>query len=395
MIAAPSARSDRLPSVDFDRAPFLVIWETTRACDLACKHCRASAESMPDPRELTVEQGRKVVRDTAEMGTPILVLSGGDPAKREDLLDLIRYGKSLGLRMATIPAATPRLTRNLVRSLKQAGLDQMAVSIDFPRADLHDGFRGVPGTFARSVEAAGWAREEGLPLQVNTTVWRESAPHLEEMAELVERLGAVFWEVFFLVPIGRGTAIDGLNAVVCEALFSLLHGVQKSKPFVVKVTEAPHYRRFVAQVERARAREEGRAPEKGLLHPMLRRSEGPGGTLGLAPRGVNSGNGFLFVAHTGEIFPSGFLPLSAGNVKNRSLADAYRNDPIFRELRNPELLTGRCGRCEYRSICAGSRSRAYAMTGDWLEDDPWCGYEPRGARTSERLSVGESESRSV
>jgi radical SAM protein with 4Fe4S-binding SPASM domain len=310
------------------------------------------------------------------MGTSILVFSGGDPVNRPDLLDLIRYGKQQGLRTATIPAATERLDRGLVLDLKQAGLDQMALSLDFPRPDLHDAFRGVPGAFAKTLEAAGWAHEAALPLQINTTVCGDTAPYLAEMAEFVERVGVVFWEVFFLVPVGRGSALRGLKPELCEPLFNVIYRTQKKGTFIVKVTEAPHYRRHVAQRELRSAGEPPRPGSAVTMPAVLTRSEGPGHTVGLAPRGVNAGNGFLFVSHQGEIYPSGFLPVSAGNVRDRTLGDAYRDTELFRSLRDPDRLKGRCGRCEFRHICGGSRSRAFGLTGDFLETDPWCAYQP-------------------
>jgi AdoMet-dependent heme synthase len=373
-------------SVDFDRAPFLVIWETTQACDLVCSHCRASAQPLRHPNELTTAEGERLLADAAEMGTPVFILSGGDPVKRPDLLHLIRYGKQVGLRMGTIPAATATLNEELVRSLKSAGLDQMALSLDFPRADLHDSFRGVPGAYDRTMAAVDWAHRCELPLQINTTICGRSFPYLNEMVEMVGELGIVFWEVFFLVPIGRGEALGGLTAAQCEEAFGVLYEVQKHAPFVLKVTEAPHYRRFVAQHEAKREHQSDHGAEKThppgkLLPRLLQRSEGPGHTVGLAPRGVNAGKGFVFVSHTGEVFPSGFLPVCGGNVRTERLADIYRLSPLFKKLRDPDALIGRCGRCEYRQICGGSRSRACALTGNYLATDPWCEYEPAAGRT--------------
>ena len=373
--AAPPARPLSPALVDFARAPFLIIWETTQACALACRHCRASARPWRDPLELTTDEGLRVVRETAEMGTPLIVFSGGDPACRPDLPDLIAEGKRCGLRTATIPAATDALTPDLVRKLKGAGLDQLALSLDFPDAALHDAFRGVPGAFARTVSAAGWARDVGLPLQINTTVCADTASYLETMASFVASLGIVFWEVFFLVPTGRGSALGGLRPEECERLFALLHRVQQHSSFIVKVTEAPHYRRHVAQ-RGQRAGHPGRPPGAVTMPALLTRSEGPGHTVGLAPRGVNSGNGFLFVSHRGEVFPSGFLPVPVGSVRDRGLADLYRHTPLMRALRDPDRLQGRCGRCEFRHICGGSRSRAFALTGDPFASDPWCSYQP-------------------
>jgi AdoMet-dependent heme synthase len=363
-------------AVDFNQAPFLVIWETTQSCALACRHCRASASPGRDPLELTTEEGKRVVREVAEMGTPLLVLSGGDPVNRPDLLELVRYAKSQGLRIATIPAATDCLTKDLVRGLKQAGLDQVALSLEFPDADRHDAFRGVPGAFARTLEAVAWAHAEELPLQINTTVCGETAPHFEKMAEFVQGLDVVFWEVFFLVPTGRGSVLKGLTATECEKLFEMIYRVQKQGRFIVKVTEAPHYRRHVAQREGRLAGKRPRPDGPATLPEMLTQSEGPGLSVGLAPRGVNSGNGFLFVSHRGEIFPSGFLPVSVGNVRELEIKQAYRSSELFRRLRNPDLLAGRCGRCEFRQICGGSRSRAFGLTGNPFETDPWCSYEP-------------------
>ncbi|HVM64651.1 MAG TPA: radical SAM protein, partial [Acidimicrobiales bacterium] len=239
------------PSVDFAKAPFLVIWETTQACGLACTHCRASAQPLRHPEELSTAEGERLLEEVAGMGTPVCVLSGGDPVERPDIYTLVRKGASLGLRMGTIPAATDRLTEDVVRRLRDAGLEQMALSLDFPRADLHDAFRGVPGAFAKTMAAVEWAHAHGLPLQINTTVCGRSAPYLGEMAAMVERLGIVFWEVFFLVPVGRGAMLGGLASGQCEDLFAILYRTQKQARFVVKVTEAPHYRRYVAQHEAA------------------------------------------------------------------------------------------------------------------------------------------------
>ncbi|MFQ5876437.1 MAG: TIGR04053 family radical SAM/SPASM domain-containing protein [Acidobacteriota bacterium] len=361
--------------VDYDRTPFLIIWETTQACDLTCRHCRASAEPHRHPRELSTGEGEDLLRQAAGMGTPIFILSGGDPLKRPDLYDLIRCGAGLGMRMATIPAATGLLTEGAIGRLKEAGLSQMALSLDFPTADLHDEFRGAPGAFDRTMRAIEWAHARDLPLQINTTITAASLPHLETMLRLVERLMVVFWEVFFLVPMGRASDLQGLTAAQCEEAFAILYRAQKRARFLIKVTEAPHYRRYVAQQEEREGSD--RAPRRpGALPAQLVRTEGPGGSIGLAPRGVNAGNGFLFVSHTGEVFPSGFLPISAGNVRGASLASIYRDNEMFRKLRTPRELLGVCGACEYNAICGGSRSRAFALTGDFLASDPWCAHRP-------------------
>ena len=374
---APAPRASAplsMKAVDFEKAPFLVIWETTQACALACRHCRAAARPWRDPLELTTEEGRRLVRQTAQMGTPLIVFSGGDPVSRPDLFELIAEGKAQGLRTATIPAATDALTADLVCRLKESGLDQMALSLDFPDAARHDAFRGVPGAFEKTMRAVSWAHGVGLPLQINTTLCADTAPYLEEMAAFIDSLGIVFWEVFFLVPTGRGADLGGLRAEECERLFSVIHRVQQNRTFIVKVTEAPHYRRYAAQHD-ASAGTRARA----AMPSLLTQSEGPGHSVGLAPRGVNAGNGFLFVSHQGDILPSGFLPLPVANVRSARLSDAYRYSTLFRLLRTPSMLEGRCGRCRYSEICGGSRSRAFALTGDPLQSDPWCAYRPDAA----------------
>jgi len=366
-----------MPRIDYDTTPFVLIWETTQACDLTCRHCRAAAQPDHHPGELSTAQGEDLLRQAADLGTPIFVLSGGDPLKRPDLFHLIHYGADLKMRMATIPAATPLLTEDVVRRLKDSGLDQMAQSVDFPRAELHDSFRGVPGAFAKSMQAIEWGHKHHIPVQINTTLCGRSAPYLEEMIELIQRLGIVFWEVFFLVPMGRGVDLGGLTAAQCEEIFAVLYRVQKTSRFLVKVTEAPHYRRYVAQCEMAE-KQESRRPQGPVqdLPDQLMRTEGPGHSIGLAARGVNSGNGFAFISHTGDVYPSGFLPVNAGNLRERSLASMYQDSEAFKQLRRPWEFKGVCGICEFNTICGGSRSRAYALTGDYLASDPWCAYQP-------------------
>ena len=351
---------------DFDQAPLLVIWETTQACGLSCRHCRASAQPGRNPGELSSEEGLRLVDAVAEMGTPLLILSGGDPLNRPDLAELVRHGKARGLRMATIPAATEQLTYERLAELQDAGLDQIAFSLDFPRADLHDGFRLAAGAFDRTMQAAGWARRLGLPLQINTTVCGETAPYLAELGHFVANLGIVFWEVFFLVPMGRGKLLRGLSASECERLFATLWEIESKGRFVLKVTEAPQYRRWVAQHA---------ATQRSWLATVAH------APIGLSPKAVNAGKGFLFVSHQGEIFPSGFLPAPAGNVRTMPLARAYRESRVFRDLRDADTLRGRCGRCEFRATCGGSRARAFALTGDAAATDPWCAYVPQAQTT--------------
>lgn len=353
-------------ALDFNHAPLLVIWEVTRACALCCRHCRADAIDQRDPGELSLEEGCRLLDRIKAMGTPIVVFTGGDPLQRDDLEELIRYGKKLDLRIGTIPAGTPRLTRERMAGLKQAGVDQVAFSIDGPDAASHDDFRQVPGSFDLTLQGARWAREEDIPLQVNTVFSKWNVPHFDRLAELVTELGIVFWEVFFLVPTGRGSVVEGCDAGEYEALFAKLYALSKTAPFTVKITEAQHYRRFVME-------QEGRPPPVAT-DDRARLSAGRGhpAAIGTSSKVVNAGNGFCFVDHVGDVYPSGFLPTIAGNVRNDDIATVYREHADFLLLRDFSKLQGKCGRCEYRDVCGGSRSRAYAVHGDMMAEEPFC-----------------------
>lgn len=375
-----------LRDLDFSQTPFVAIWEVTRACDLACRHCRAEAINKRNPDELSTEEGYNLIDKIRSMGTHILVLSGGDPVKREDIFDLIRYGALSGLRMATIPAATQALTPELVRKLKEAGLSQIAFSLDGPDRETHDSFRGTPGAFDLTMKGAWYARTAELPLQINTTFGVHNIDRFEEIAALVKDLGVVFWEVFFLVPTGRGRLLKQMKAYQHEKLFEKLYEFSKEVDFIVKITEAQHYRRYVMERE-TREKSPGAAAD---LPERLTSDFGPGGSIGLAPKGVNSGNGFVFISHTGEVFPSGFLPISAGNVRNESIVDIYRNSPLFVGIRDYRQLKGKCGMCEWKYICGGSRARAYALTGDYMESESGCAFVPEGFGKRSQRGAGVS-----
>jgi radical SAM protein len=364
--------------VNFDKAPFLVIWETTRACALTCKHCRAEAMTQRDPRELSTEEGMRLLDETAEMKTPIFIFSGGDALNREDLGELIQHGKGLGLRMGAIPAASSLLTAERVLSLKDAGLSQIAFSLDAPTAELHDRFRGVEGAFTRTLGGVAFAHRAGLPVQINTCIAAWNYPHLEAMIQLMHSLDIAFWEVFFLVPMGRGANMEAITPDQYEIVFSRLHRLNDEAKFVIKVTEAQHYRRFVIQKEMANY--SGGEDVKELhsrIEFILGRPRGIQGGMGLSPQSVNSGKGIVFVDHIGNIYPSGFLPIAAGNLREQKLTDIYRQAPLFKRLRDYRLLKGKCGRCEYSLICGGSRARAFAASGDALAEDPSCAYIPK------------------
>lgn len=371
----------KMSQMDFKETPFLAIWETTHACDLACLHCRASADPNPDPHELNHEEAKKLIRDVHEIGTPILVFSGGDPLKRKRLPELIAYAKSLNIRTGTIPAVTPLLTEARVKELKKAGLDQIAFSLDAANAAEHDAFRRVKGVFDQTLKFVEIANKYNLAVQINSLINLHNQTQLDELIALVESLNIVFWEVFFLVPVGRGKELELMDKDKFDKAFEKIYQLSKRAKFIIKITEAPHYRRFYMEQEAMRDKtDENGFVRRGRQMPAyLRLPEGPGGSIGRAPMGVNSGKGFVFISHKGEVMPSGFLPISAGNVRDKSLKEIYRDAPMMKELRDPSLLKGRCGICPYAEICGGSRSRAYALTGDYLAEDPTCSYLPMGA----------------
>lgn len=361
-----------LEQIDFALTPFVAIWEITRSCDLACRHCRAEAINWRDPMELSTEEGYDLLDQINAMGTPIMVLSGGDPIKRDDIFDLVSYGKNLGMRMATIPAATPNLTFDIVKKLKNSGLDQMAMSLDGPEAFVHDAFRGVEGAFDITMQGVKWAHEVNLPLQINTVFSDFNFDYFDDIAQMVKDLGVVFWEVFFLVPMGRGKVLRQLTPEQYEILFGKLYDFSNKVDFIVKITEGQQYKRFVLQKEKGKAKLQSRSSH------LREKDEFSHGKLhiGRTSRTVNAGNGFIFISHTGDIYPSGFLPVSTGNIREVSLVDTYREHPTFKLLRDYSQLVGKCGICKYRNVCGGSRSRAYAMTGNLMETDPLCHYDP-------------------
>ena len=343
----------------FAAAPLVVIWEVTRACDLACVHCRAAAIPTRDPHELTTDEGRKLIRDLRGFGRPVFVLTGGDPLRRPDLDELVTAAAAEGLPTFLSPAGTPLLSHARLKRLRDAGLDGVSISLDGSGAAVHDAFRRVRGSFDWSLEGAAAAAALSLRLQINTTLTRHNLSDLQAIAALVSGLEARRWTLFLLVATGRARDEQQITAEECERVFGWLHDLSRSAPFRIKTTEGPHYRRVVLQ----------REAEAG------RRTISGGGRF--VP-GLNDGSGFLFVGARGELQPSGFLPLTAGNARTDSPVEVYRRHPLFAALRDPDRLGGRCGRCEFRRVCGGSRARAYAATGDPLAEDPLCAYQPQG-----------------
>ena len=359
----------RFGGADFSLSPFTLAWEVTRACALSCLHCRAVAQPKPDPRELNTEEAMRVVDQIREVGDPILVVTGGDPLMRRDVFDLLSYAVSKGLRTSLTPSATALANPKNLARVRDTGVLRLAVSLDGPSAEVHDAFRGFRGTFDRTMSIMRDAREVGLALQINTTVSRYNLAVLDQMPEIVSQAGAVQWSVFFLVPTGRGKVNDMISAEEHEQVFNWLHDLSRKAPFDVKSTAAPAYRRVA--IQRAQADAEG-SSQNPVAGAGFRFADG----LNRPAMGVNDGNGFAFISHIGEVCPSGFLPIVAGNVREQSFAEIYRNSPLFRELRDQTKLKGKCGICEFGSVCGGSRARAYAVTGDYMEADPSCVYVP-------------------
>lgn len=370
----PAVAGGRRP-LDLDRRPILVFWETTRACLLACRHCRASAVSEPLPGELSTEEAVRLVGSLADFGrpSPVLVLTGGDVFMRPDLLELTGRACALGVPVAVSPSVTERLTPTLLTALRRNGVKVASLSLDGAGPESHEGLRGVEGHFQATLDAIGLMRRHGFTVQVNTVVRPENVEELPEIAGLVAAAGASIWEVFFLVRVGRGSQLAELtpeeNEDVCHFLIDA-----SRYGFIVRTVEAPFFRRVAAW------RQEGRACSTGPLYERLAaRLQRLLGEPRNAPRaqtkGTRDGKGIVFVSHDGDVYPAGFLPLAVGNVRERSLADLYRDSALLRAIRAAQF-SGRCGHCEYAELCGGSRARAYATSGDALGEDPACAYVP-------------------
>jgi AdoMet-dependent heme synthase len=358
--------------MNFDQSPLLVIWETTQACDLTCVHCRASAQPERNSGELTTEEGFALLDEIKRFGNPLMVFTGGDPLKRPDLFTLMRRSIELGLRTNVSPSATPLLTTEAIDEWKRIGLARMAISLDGATAESHDLFRGIPGTFDRAIVALEHAQKIGLETQLQTTVTRRNMSELRDIARICEDVGTRMWSLFFLLPMGRGQSEAELTGAEYEEVFEIIYDVSRRSSFEVKTTEAMHYRRFLAQKAK---QERGLDPDSEETRRTVFRTAG-----------VSDGKGFVFVSHTGDIYPSGFLPVFGGNVRTDSLVNVYRNSFLFQILRDTSARTGKCGYCEYQKICGGSRARAYwTNAGDFMAEDPRCVYQPSEALLAARV----------
>ncbi len=362
--AERSLHNERMVVADFNLSPFTIAWEVTRACAFACVHCRADAQHTRDPRELNTTEAKGLIDRLADFGSPILILTGGDPMMRRDLFDLIAYATEKGLRCSLTPTATTLPTVERLEQARQAGIRRIALSLDAPTAEAHDAFRQVPGSWERTMTILRNASDAGLSAQVNTTVSVYNILLLPEMVPFIQEVGAVQWSVFFLVPTGRAQAKWMITPEEHESVFNWLYDLSQSVPFDIKATAAPMYRRVAIERKRAEAGDKpvtfqgaGFQYADGLNRPT---------------KGVNDGNGFLFISHVGDIQPSGFLPITAGNVRTDDIVEIYRHAKLFTDLRDYSKLKGVCGKCQYKDVCGGQRGRAYGLTGGYLESDPAC-----------------------
>jgi radical SAM protein len=359
----------------FDDRPLLVFWEMTKACDLACFHCRACAQPDPGPDELTTSEGRALIDEMAAIGRPrpILILTGGDCLKRSDVVELVAYAKDKTVPVALAPSVTPQLTDANLDALRANGVKTVSLSLDGATASTHDNVRGIAGHFDDTLRAIATLRDHGFTVQINTTVM---APNLEELADiaaLMHDTGIDIWEVFFLITTGRGTDVIAStpqqNEDICHFLVDASrHG------FTVRTVEAPFFRRVTAQRRAPEASDS--FPATGALYDRLHDRlvallGEPSAPVRAPSAATRDGKGIIFVAANGDVYPSGFLPLRLGNVRDQSLVEIYRDNPVLRDIRDA-TFSGVCGNCTYAQLCGGSRARAFATSGDPLASDPGC-----------------------
>ncbi len=355
----------------FERQPVLVFWETTRACDLSCVHCRASANPKALPGELTGEEGRKLLDRIASFGrpSPIVVFTGGDPLKRKDLFQHAEHAANLGLRFAISPAVTELLTSDVLREAKDVGASSISVSLDGARAETHDAIRRRHGTYDRTIRVIRDALDLGLNIQVNTAVMRLNLQELPDLFHLLRSLGVPTWEIFFLIQVGRATDAQDLTPEEFESVSHFLYDASRYR-VVLRPVEAPFLRRVASQ--RRGGYDGWNADLYRSLRSRLIALEGPPeGLSNLAPSGTLDGDGILFVAHDGSILPGGFLPYALGNVRQDNLVEVYRENELLKRIRGRQLK-GTCGNCSFKAVCGGSRARAFSNFGDPLASDPAC-----------------------
>ena len=343
----------------------LVAWETTRNCNLACIHCRASATTGPHSGELDTTEALRLLDQIAEVAKPIVILTGGEPLLREDIFEIAAYGTKKGLRMVMAPNGT-LITEPIAKRLLESGIKRISISLDGATRQSHDSFRKVDGAYEGAVNAMKIAKRVGLDFQVNTTITKTNLEQIPKIQQLAVDLGAVAHHIFLLVPTGRGKYIvdKEISAAEYEETLNWFYDQRDKTPMELKATCAPHYYRILRQ----RAKKEGKS--------ISFQTHG----LDAVTRGCLGGIGFCFVSHRGDVQPCGFLAAKCGNVRQHSFADIWNNSKVLTDLRDYDKLKGKCNPCEFKRVCGGCRARAYEATGDYLTEEPLCSYVPRKAQ---------------
>ena len=334
-----------------DLAPRVVVWESTRACNFACAHCRATAQKQPDPKQLTTQEALDMVDQIAAFCKPVFIISGGDPLQRKDIFEIASYASSLGFRVVMSPSGSD-MTAETFEKLKQAGVKMISISLDGSTPAIHDGFRNISGAFDLVMKNIALANQCNFAFRINTTVTKHNFADIANIQKLAVEKGAKEWDVFMLVPTGRGKITMEITPVQYEKTLNHIYHLSQSSTIPVKITCAPQYTRIIAQHQ--------------INNPQ------PQGKHGMGGRGCMAGNGFCFISHVGEVFGCGFLPIKAGAIKQQPLKEIYQQSPLFVELRNHALLKGKCGTCSYNLLCGGCRARAFSTKGDYLEEEPNC-----------------------
>jgi heme b synthase len=350
------------PELKTDNYPLrMVAWELTRGCNLACVHCRASANEGPYSGELSTEECFKVMDGIASFSKPVIILTGGEPLLRVDIFDLARYGSEKGFRMVMATNGT-LITQERVEKMKASGIQRISVSLDGPTSETHDAFRKVKGAFEGSLRGIEMAKKGGLEFQINTTVTQRNLHFIAEILDLARSLGAVAHHLFLLVPTGRGKGLKDqeISALDYEKILHWFYEQREHVPLQLKATCAPHYYRILRQ----RAKKEGKK--------VIQKEFG----LDATTRGCLGGISFCFISHVGQVQPCGYLELNCGNVREKSFQEIWANCEVFQNLRNTDGYHGKCGRCEFRKVCGGCRARAYQLSGDYMGEEPYCIYEP-------------------
>jgi AdoMet-dependent heme synthase len=350
------------PGFDVNKTPLVVVWETNRTSDLNRLERSFSRQSERHRPELNTAEAEKLIAEVADLRPPIFSFAGSDPLRRSDIYQLIESAAYRQLHPALSAEATALMAGEEVLKLKKAGLSRLALGLDGPTQEIQDELSGVKGSFSRTISAMSWASRCLLPIQVNTKVSRRNVKELEDILHVISSFRLAMWNLVFPIPRAQCERTDILSSVECEQVFARIYRMSQKVQFKIKTTEAQHYRRYVL-LKRARTR--GKS-EAGVIAE---------GIPGILP--INEAKGSVFISHTGDVYPSAFLPLSAGNIRDASLADIYRNSELFRKLRDSENLEGKCGNCECREICGGSRARVHAITGELFGEDPSCIYQPK------------------